>query len=97
MNKTPINQFSSASEIRNAIKQVQQLSWTVTQFEKKFPFHTEMPAEELEDFINAYLAFGEELQSIFKDYERVIEQNPLLSEMLKTKRNEQRITKPRMD
>lgn len=97
MNKNSIIQFSSASEIRNAMKQVQQLSWTITQFEKKYPFDSGISTEELEDFINAYLAFGEELRSIYQDYERVIEQNPLLSKMLKMKRNEQRTTKSRMD
>lgn len=99
MNKSPINLFYTASEVRNAIKQIQQLSWTVTQFERKFPFTENLDVKDLEDFINAYIGFGEELTNIYNWYRKVINENPIAHDTLlnKTKANDKRNRESRVD
>lgn len=82
MKESPINLFYTASEIRNAIKQIQQLSWTVTQFERKFPFTENLEVDDLKDFINAYIGFGEELTNVYNWYRKVINENPIAHDAL---------------
>lgn len=54
-----IKLFSKAAKVRNILKKIQQLSWTITKFEQKFPFD-EVKDEEIEELITAYLSFSQE-------------------------------------
>lgn len=66
MNNSTVKIFSDISELRNILKQVQQLSWTITQFEKKYPFE-HVQEWELEEIKTAYLKFGEQLIKIAEE------------------------------
>ena len=59
--------YTKASELRNVLKQIQQLSWNITQFDKKFPIEN-LTASELEQVIKSYFGFGDELDLIISKF-----------------------------
>lgn len=67
MRDRELSQYSRLIALRNILKEVQQLSWNITQLDKKFPI------ENAEDFgydelINTYLEFGDSILSIADNF-----------------------------
>lgn len=68
MKPTPA-EFARFTELYNLMKRVKQLSWTVTQFEKKFPYSKDLEQSELKELHAAYLSYGGELIAITEDFQ----------------------------
>lgn len=81
MRPNKMSLFAKASELRSEIKQMQQLSWTVTQFEKQFPFE-QIVNEDLEDLTSHYLKFCLEIIELGKKLDEKISKDEYL-DMLK--------------
>lgn len=73
MNIEPLR-FLSYSKVRNHFKKIQQLSWDINQFERRFPFENR---DNLTYYLSAYLEFFEQLKKTYpelkKDLDYLIE------------------------
>ncbi len=60
---SPIKQFKFMEEHRSLLRDLQKLSYRISQFDKKFPFENIKP-EDYEDILKVYLEFLLEARSI---------------------------------
>lgn len=70
---TPIEKYKYLEKLRNVLRDVQKLSWRITQFDKKFSLEN-IDEKHYQELLNAYLEFGMEIDDlamyIRKDEER---------------------------
>ena len=81
-----IDIYLKVTKMRDILKSVQQLSWDITQFEKRFPL-MEADSAEFLDLLSAYVKFGSTLNKISEEYNQEIKKDELISKM-KAKLNE---------
>ena len=55
--------YRKLTQLRNLLKDIQQLSWNITQFDKKFPLAS-ASEETYPELVKSYVAFGQEVDSI---------------------------------
>ena len=67
----PIETYGAIIKLRDQLKRVQQLSWNITQFEKKFPFD-QISSEQYEDLFKAYLEFAMDMFVINKVFGSIL-------------------------
>lgn len=81
-----VKKYSKLVSIRNLLKEVQQISWDITQLDKKFPIED---AEEIgyQDLLYAYLAFNERIQKIASSFEGELDNDPVVEKIIKMKKN----------
>jgi len=58
-----IEKYKYLEKLRNVLRDVQKLSWRITQFDKKFSLE-DIDEYNYEKLLNAYLEFGEEIDSL---------------------------------
>lgn len=60
---SPIERYKFLEKLRNVLRDIQKLSWRITQFDKKFPLEN---AEDKNygELLNAYLEFGLEIEDL---------------------------------
>lgn len=61
-----ISKYKEIQRKKNILKQIQQLSWNITQFDRKFPFESISEAQ-YSDYIIMYENFIADLRKIFDD------------------------------
>lgn len=61
MNKDAVKNFQKLLRLRTIFKQVSQLSWNVTQLEKRYPLDS-LTDQEANDLITAYQEYSELLK-----------------------------------
>ena len=76
MSQSGINQFQKLLKLRSAFKAVSQLSWSVTQFEKRFPLEVSSD-KEIEQLLGAYIEFAKNLKAISDELEEEIDEGKL--------------------
>jgi len=64
MNKLQL--YTKTLKVRNSIKQIQQISWIVSQIEKRYNIET-MQEEDLEILLDAYLDFIPDIERILNE------------------------------
>ena len=69
-----IQLYSKLLKIRNTIKRLQQISWTVSQLEKKYSIDTLLD-EEKKDLVGAYLSYIPEIKMILDELQKYEEEN----------------------
>jgi len=74
MKDNSIEKYSKLVALRNLLKEVQQLSWNITQLDKKFPMEK---AEDIgyDKLILAYTGFNDNISNISERFEREVEGN----------------------
>jgi len=58
-----IERYKYLEKLRDVLREIQKLSWRITQFDKKFPLET-ADEKDYENLLKAYLEFGEEIDDI---------------------------------
>lgn len=58
-----IEKYKQIENIRNLLKEIQKLSYRISQFEKKFPFET-ATENQYQDLLRAYMEFLVEIRGI---------------------------------
>ena len=62
-NDNPISIYRKLVKIRDLLKDIQQLSWNITQLDKKFPLD-KLKEKDYPALLRAYLEFGYEINSL---------------------------------
>ena len=88
--KSPIAFYQSLVKLRDILKAVQQLSWNITQFERKFPLDgaTENDYPEL---LTAYIELGQEIDGLAHLFREETVDDPIISQLNEMK-NESKST-----
>jgi len=60
---SPIGKYKYLEKMRSLLRDIQKLSYRITQFDKKFPFEISTP-NDYESLLNAYLDFFMEIQEM---------------------------------
>jgi len=58
-----IEKYKFLEKLRDILRNVQKLSWRITQFDKKFPLEA-TDKKDYKNLLNAYLEFGKEIENI---------------------------------
>jgi hypothetical protein len=61
-------------QLRSLYKRLQQVSWTVTSTEKRFPPFEEMNNEQLEEVLRIYLAMTFDIEDVAKEMNKLYKQ-----------------------
>ena len=70
MKNNDIDSFSKAATLRGILKQVQQLSWTINEFEKRYPL-SKADQSQYNQLVESYVDFCEKLVEIADDYKKM--------------------------
>lgn len=81
----PILRYNKLSRLRNLIKATQQISWDMTQFEKRFSF-VDIKEDQFQDYLATYISFGRKIQEIADNFEKESDDD-IVKEMLNEKKN----------
>jgi len=76
-NDNEIKTYTSLVKFRNLLKQIQQTSWNITQFDKRYPLEDAF-SDDYPFLLDAYMDFKEDLDRIvnlFEDLENENENN----------------------
>jgi len=68
-----IETYGAIVKLRDQLKRVQQLSWNITQFEKKFPFD-QMTEDQYEDLFRAYSEYAMDMFVINKVFGSILKE-----------------------
>lgn len=68
-----IETYGAIIKLRDQLKRVQQLSWNITQFEKKFPFD-QISQEQYDELFRAYLEFAMDMFVINKVFGNILKE-----------------------
>ena len=79
MKDNSLEKYSKLITLRNLLKEVQQLSWNITQLDKKFPMEK---AEDIgyEKLISAYTKFKDDITNISIKFEKEVLPKPVEDE-----------------
>jgi len=80
--------YSKLITLRNLLKEIQQLSWDITQLDKKFPLQRAKEIEAYESLISVYLQFSDRIEKIATKFEKVACDGGVI-ENIKMKNNKQ--------
>ena len=71
MKENDLRKYTKLVSLRNILKEIQQLSWNITQLDKKYPIEK---AESIgyDELIEAYMSFREPIISISEKFENEI-------------------------
>lgn len=58
-----MNRFQQTLRLRTLFKELSQISWSVTQMERRYPFEA-LSDEEMNELCQAYLSYGGQLQKL---------------------------------
>jgi hypothetical protein len=61
-----MKQFTRLLRIRNSMKSLQQISWTISQFEKRYNVD-EIDEQTAKEVVNAYLGYAPQLERILDE------------------------------
>jgi len=74
MKKAQIASYRELIKLKNILKRIQQLSWNVTQFNKRFPLEN-ANSSSYSELKKAFLEFGEEVKDISQDFIQLQNEN----------------------
>jgi hypothetical protein len=82
--------YSRLITLRNLLKEVQQLSWDITQLDKKYPPEMAKETEAYESLISVYLNFNDRIQGIAHEFHEAVIDDEIIEEikMKSIKQNE---------
>lgn len=75
--KSFLARYNNLRKLRDSVKGIQQLSWNLSAFEKKFPFE-DVGEDSIDDYFRAYRDFGNEVDDVarcFKEVEKETDRN----------------------
>ena len=73
-NDNEIKTYTTLVKLRNLLKQVQQISWNITQFDKRYPLEDSY-SDDYPFLREAYMDFKEDLYRILSLFEDLEEEN----------------------
>jgi hypothetical protein len=87
-----LSMYLKLQTLRNLLKDTQQISWDITQLDKKFPIDR---AEEIgyEELLKAYLDFNDRIQCLAHEFREEVLDDPVIDQIkMKNKlKNETRL------
>lgn len=63
-----ISKYSLMLRYRNGLKRLQQIAWSLTSIEKKYPLEL-VDTGDVEDLITAYIGFIKDVKAVLKELE----------------------------
>jgi len=85
--KSSIAFYQKLVKLRDILKDVQQLSWNITQFEKKFPLDS-ADEKDYPELLTAYVRLGQEIDGIAHLFREEIIDDPIVNSLNEMKQNE---------
>ncbi len=80
--------YSKVITLRNLLKEIQQLSWDITQLDKKFPIEKAEQTDAYESLISVYLNFSDRIESIASEFKETICDNGVIEDIKMKKLNQ---------
>jgi conjugal transfer/entry exclusion protein len=80
--------YSKLITLRNLLKEVQQLSWDITQLDKKFPIARAEQMDTYESLISVYLNFSDRIESIASEFRETVYDNGVIENIKMKKLNQ---------
>lgn len=70
--KTPLQKYVELIKVRDALKPITQVSWSIRNLEKKFDVDHVDPSE-YDDLLSLYLKFFKQVEDAYKDLKQIVE------------------------